>query len=249
MTSFIKQKSSLFTAIVVLISVLVLSYAYMHRYSYSEKNTIEVKGMGSKSFKSDFIVWEGSFFTMDATLKGAYAELRSHQNIVRDFLVKNGINPKEIVFGAVETSKRSKTIYNNDGKRVGEEFLGYRLSQDVKIESKELEKIEEVSRSVTDVLNQGLEFYSKSPRYYFTNLDNLKHDLISLATEDAKNRADIIAKNAGASLGDLKSADMGVFQIVGQNSTDDYSWGGTYNTSSKYKTASVTMDLTYEINN
>jgi hypothetical protein len=123
------------------------------------------------------------------------------------------------------------------------------LSQDVTIESSELEKVEMVSRSITEVLNQGLEFYSKSPRYYFNELDNLKHDLISLATEDAKNRAEIIAQKAGASIGDLKSADMGVFQIVGQNSTDEYSWGGTYNTSSKYKTASVTMDLTYEINN
>jgi len=47
----------------------------------------------------------------------------------------------------------------------------------------------------------------------------------------------------------LKNADMGVFQIVGQNSTDEYSWGGTYNTSDRYKTASVTMDLTYEIQN
>jgi hypothetical protein len=39
---------------------------------------------------------------------------------------------------------------------------------------------------------------------------------------------------------------MGVFQITGQNSAEDYSWGGTYNTSSKEKTASITMKLVYE---
>lgn len=40
---------------------------------------------------------------------------------------------------------------------------------------------------------------------------------------------------------------MGVFQIVGLNSEEDYSWGGTFNTSSKLKTASVTVRSSYKI--
>ncbi|MEL6974922.1 MAG: SIMPL domain-containing protein, partial [Bacteroidota bacterium] len=39
----------------------------------------------------------------------------------------------------------------------------------------------------------------------------------------------------------------GVFQITGQNSGEDYSWGGAYNTASKNKTASITMRLEYNI--
>ena len=69
--------------------------------------------------------------------------------------------------------------------------------------------------------------------------------MIASATKDAKNRAKTIAVNAGANLGILKKATMGVFQITGRNSSDDYSWGGTYNTSSKLKTASITMRLEY----
>ena len=62
-----------------------------------------------------------------------------------------------------------------------------------------------------------------------------------------KKRAMTIVKNGGSSLGDLKNADMGVFQITGQNSSEDYSWGGSFNTSSKKKTASVTIRLKYDI--
>jgi hypothetical protein len=40
---------------------------------------------------------------------------------------------------------------------------------------------------------------------------------------------------------------MGIFQITGQNSNEDYSWGGVYNTTSKEKTASITMKLTYQV--
>ena len=72
--------------------------------------------------------------------------------------------------------------------------------------------------------------------------------MISEATADAKERAEKIAENSGGELGDLLSADMGVFQIIGQNSNEEYSWGGTYNTSSKEKTASITMKLTYDAN-
>jgi len=40
---------------------------------------------------------------------------------------------------------------------------------------------------------------------------------------------------------------MGIFQITGQNSGEDYSWGETFNTASKAKTASITMKLDYSI--
>ena len=64
--------------------------------------------------------------------------------------------------------------------------------------------------------------------------------MISKATEDARIRAERIAQNAGGQLGNLISARMGVFQITGQNSGEDYSWGGSFNTSDKKKTATIT---------
>ena len=71
--------------------------------------------------------------------------------------------------------------------------------------------------------------------------------MISKATEDARIRAEKIAENSRGALGDLISARMGVFQITGQNSDEDYSWGGAYNTSAKKKTASITMRLEYKV--
>jgi hypothetical protein len=72
--------------------------------------------------------------------------------------------------------------------------------------------------------------------------------MIEAATTDAKERADKIAENAGSSLGELKDAEMGVFQITGQNTSEDYSWGGSFNTSSKKKTANITIRLKYATN-
>ena len=96
-------------------------------------------------------------------------------------------------------------------------------------------------------MNKGVQFNSSPPRYYYTQLADLKIEMISKATEDARIRAERIAKNAGGTLGKLISARMGVFQITGQNSGEDYSWGGSFNTSSKNKTASITMRLEYNV--
>ena len=59
--------------------------------------------------------------------------------------------------------------------------------------------------------------------------------------------AEKIAENAGASLGEMETGDMGIFQITGQNSNEDYSWGGTFNTSSRNKTASITVRVNFSL--
>ncbi len=158
-----------------------------------------------------------------------------------------GIKTEELVYSAVKTNQKTKQLYNTNGEYAGEEFVGYSLTQSVQIESKDVDKIEKVSREITELLNQGVQFYSESPRYYYTKLADLKIEMISKATEDARLRAENIAKFSGGDLSHLESAKMGIFQITGQNSGEDYSWGGTFNTSSREKTASITMKLVYKV--
>jgi hypothetical protein len=55
-----------------------------------------------------------------------------------------------------------------------------------------------------------------------------------------------IVENAGGRLGELRQATLGVFQITAQNSSEEFSWRGNYNTASRRKTATVTMRLEYE---
>ena len=40
---------------------------------------------------------------------------------------------------------------------------------------------------------------------------------------------------------------MGVIQITAPNSNEDFSYGGTFNTSSKEKEASITIKLEYTV--
>lgn len=109
-----------------------------------------------------------------------------------------------------------------------------------------MNKVENISREVSELINSGIEFSSDPPQYYYTKLAELKIEMIADATKDAKVRAQRIADNAGSGLGTLKKADLGVFQIVAQNSAEEYAPGGSFNTSSKRKTATITVRLEYQ---
>jgi len=170
--------------------------------------------------------------------------LDADRTIITDYLQNKGIPKEQIIFSSVDINRDFESYYDANGKYLSR-FVGYSLNQSVSIESNEIDKIEQLSREVTELINQGVELYSNSPQYYYTKLDSLKIDLIAKATQDGRKRAENIADEAKASLGSLTNASMGVFQIVGQNSGEDFSWGGTFNTRSRYKTANITVRLEF----
>lgn len=240
-----KNINALVFSLAIVLAAVFLGNAY--KAKIDSKGNIVVTGLGEESFTSDLIVWEGSFSKSSMDLKQAYTELEADKKLVEEYLSSKGINMKEVVFKAVETHRNTRTKYNNEGRYAGEDFVGYTLKVPIQISSKEVEKVEELSRKITELLNKGISFYSETPRYYFTKLADLKIELISKATEDAKIRAETIANMSGAGIGKLIDAQIGIFQITGQYSNEEYSWGGTFNTSSKEKVASITIKLTYRI--
>jgi hypothetical protein len=236
--------SSLIIAIAVMFTAVTFANAFKNRNK--QRNTISVTGLGSKDFVSDLIVWSGSFHKKNLVLKDAYAELDEARAQIKAYLISKGISEENMVFSAVDIDKEFEYNYDTNGNRKSTIFTGYRLQQRIQIESNEVDKIEGISRQVSELINSGIEFYSNNPQYYYTKLAELKLEMIAEATKDANNRAQNIAENAGSEVGNLKNASMGVFQIIAQNSSEDYSWGGSFNTSSKRKTATITVKLEYE---
>ncbi|GEQ86061.1 SIMPL domain-containing protein [Patiriisocius marinistellae] len=229
----------------IVIASAVLGNAFMNRNK--AQRTIAVTGLGKSDFTSDLIVWEARFTRNNTNLQQAYKDLESDKNKVTQYLTNKGVPNENIVFSAVSTSENNEPNYGPNGNYIGTTFTGYNLSQSVEINSKNVAAIETISREITELLNQGVQLYSAAPRYYYTKIEDLKIEMISRATENARLRAEKIAENSGSGLGELVKARMGIFQITGQNSGEDYSWGGAYNTSSKEKTTSITMKLTYNV--
>ena len=155
--------------------------------------------------------------------------------------------PYEIDFKKITTSPTYNSYYDDKG-HWRQVQTGYEAHQTVRIESRDIDKIEALTRDISELYDQNIMIENHNPEYYYTKLADLKLQMLAEASQDAKNRAETITKSAGAKLGDLKSANMGVFQITKPNSSEeDYTWGGAFNTSSKEKRASINMRLTYYV--
>lgn len=232
-------------AVSLIIAAAIVSRSY--NYKYKSKHLVSVAGSAYYNFSADLIVWSASVDCSSMDIKTAYAKLKADGQQITEYLKNRGIADSEIVFSAISSDKEFEDQYNADGRTTGRTFRGYKLNQTVKIESRKIDKVEKISREVTELLQAGVELSSGEPLYYYTKLADLKIDLLAKASADAYNRAQTIAANAHSKLGSLRKANMGVFQITGQYSNENFTGGGTFNTSSKNKTANVIVRMEYEL--
>ena len=239
--------STFLIAVAVIASSAILAYGFVY-YKTSGDNDIKATGSASVDFESDLIVWRGNFAQEAVTSQIAYEKIKKDADLVKDYLLKQGLTDSEIVFNSVDVSRTTEDRYNDEGNYIGSYYTGYRLSQSVVISSKNIAMVENISRNISSLLESGVEFESYSPEYYKTDLDDVKMELIGKATENAKERIDIMAQATGAKLGRLKNSELGVIQITPQNSgTSSYTYDGAFDTSSRFKTATITVRLDYAV--
>ena len=248
---------SLTVALSIILSVACFSTAVLlsanGRYFFKTgKSDISVTGSASKDFTSDLVVWHGEFKKEDMDLKRAYEMIKNDRAVIEQFLLDKGVSADEFSFLSIDIEKKFKTKnhFNDEGDLVDREsvFDGYELSQQVMITSGNIQLVSSVSNEVTDLIEKDIFMTSFNPKYYYTKLGELKIEMIKLAAEDGLLRATTAVEGAEGGLGDLLETSIGVFQILGSNSNDSFSWGGTLNTSHKHKTAYVNVKQRYEIN-
>ncbi len=239
---------ALIAGICAIISVSIFTGNLVSYKKTSGSGGLTATGSANCDFESDLIVWRGNFSSEGDTAQEAYRSIKKDADLIRKYLTDNGVTEEEMVFSSVTINEVWESEYNEEGDRIRDYLTGYSLYQDVSITSTDIDKIENISRDISGLIESGVQFTSNEPEYYYTKLDELKLQLIEEATQNAKSRIDLMAAGTGASVGELLNANLGVFQITAQNSNTEYSYGGSFDTSSRNKTASITVKLNYSVN-
>ena len=239
------DKKLLYSVIIISVALVICSFIIaggIKDFS-GDKNTVTVTGAAKKLIHSDLIVWQGNFSEQSAQLPEAYSKLKQSLDKVSAYLKNNGIAEKDIVISSIQTMPLYQINPNGMQSNIVE---GYRLMQNIEIKSKDVEKITELSRTSTELINQGVHFESQQPQYYYTKLNELKVSMLAEAAKDAKNRAESLANNSGGKIGALRAAKMGVFQITQPNSTD-VSDMGINDTSSLEKEITAVVNVEFNV--
>lgn len=207
----------------------------------SQDNTFQSTGSAKKKISSDTVKLVTSFNrkVAETDLNSGYSQMKNDLKIVTEFFKNNGIDEKNLITSAVVMEQQYNN-YNPSGPRE------YVLRQTVEIDSGDIAKITDLSKKAQEVAEKGVIFSVQSLEYYYSKLPDLRIELLGEAVKDAKLRAEKIAESSGKKIGNIKSASLGVTQVLPVNSIDisDY---GTYDTSSIEKEVMVTVKANFII--
>jgi hypothetical protein len=168
----------------------------------------------------------------------AYRSLSENVPRVKQYLISKGVPENEITISSITTLPLRKT---DDNGQETSEITGYSLRQSLEVRSTEIEKIAQIAREATELINQDILIESNSPQYLYTRLGDLKIEMLGEAAKDAKTRAEKIASSTGNRVGTVRTAKMGVMQITAADSTEVSDAGIS-------DTTSIDKDITAVVN-
>ncbi len=207
--------------------------------SRKAQNTIRVTGYATKRFESDILKWSLTITRQTglSDINTGYQQIKKDVEFLTSELKQIGINENEITLQPVSNSQQ----YNRDGM-----ISGYIVRQTLFIISNNLSALEKLARNPDFIYSKGIILESSYIEYNYSKIGDLKKELLSQATQDAKARADEIAKSVGTKLGKMTQARQGVFQITEPNSNEvsDY---GIYSTATKTKDITVTVSASFVV--
>jgi hypothetical protein len=247
-------RSALALSLAIVLASLIASSAFLKAKRLDQ--TIKVTGSAKRRIKSDLMVWRTSVSAEAATLADAYSRLSRDVEKTRSFLVAQGFPQKQIVISAVATtpirssSRGAQKMQNapEDGAPASfnTRITGYTLTQSLEIRSAEIDKLTEVSRKVTQLINQGILLESNEPEYLYTKLAELKVVMLADAARDGRERAAQIASSAGGKVGEMRSAEMGVLQVNAADA-NEISGYGVNDTKSVEKDVLAVVHVTFAL--
>ncbi|MCF4099037.1 SIMPL domain-containing protein [Maritalea mediterranea] len=176
--------------------------------------TVTVKGLAEQQVKADLGFWPIKFVATGPTLDTARAELEQAEKAVRAFLANNGFGPDTIEVQNIKVEDRF-TGYNGGNYPAEARFT---LTEDLLVTTNEVDQLAEAARNITDLLRAGVVFssdaWSGGPSFVFTDLNDLKGDMLTEATQRAREAAQQFAIQSDSKVGNIQTANQGVFQIL-----------------------------------
>ncbi len=222
MTDGVRGSSTGLIAVAVAIVVGAFLVAGAARDVGRKNDVIEVTGSARRAIVADLGIWRGSITVQSPTVQGAYGEVAAYGEKVRAWLKARGLADSVITVHPIETTRMMMT--NKDGQETGQ-LAGYKLSQSIEVRIANPRAIEQLAREAGALAGQGIPIEAPAPQYLYTRLAELRIAMMGEATKDARARADVIGTAAGASVGNVRSANTGVVQITPRFSTEVSDYG------------------------
>jgi uncharacterized protein len=201
---------------------------------------ITVTGEASASESANQVIWTLTAQEIAPTAQAAVSLVAADVKSLSAYLKAGGIDVSKLVLSGVSTTDNEQYINGNETGKI----LNYQASRNITVNSDNVYLIQTLSQGIGQVLQTGANIDSSGPQYYVSTLQKLRPRLIAAAMRDAKARAVALISATGGSVGSVRSARSGPFQVNAVGSVQ-VSSGGIYDTTTIRKTVSTTVTVVF----
>jgi len=220
----------------------------LQRFKMDDRS-VNVKGLSEREVKADLVVWNiQARVVYNDLLEGSH-KIEEAKNKVVEFLIKNQLKNEEIITEGISVIDKQANQYGNNQQNNTPRYL---ITQTIQVRSTNVDLVQKVSRMTGELLQVGVVIsnneYGNPIQFYFTKLNEIKPEMISEATKNAREAALKFATENDASLDRLKKANQGLFTIVDRTASLSAGEGGfASSTVDIYKNVRVVISAEYSI--
>lgn len=184
------------------------SLAYAHYQSRLSNRYVTVKGLAEMPVTSNLGVWKIVSNQEGNSDKVLVSILQNHFDYIKKYLYQFGFSDNEIKLTGMD-------IRSNNYQGARTSFSG---TLSITLTSDKVDAIHNAHQKSYQLYNQGIRIngdeWSSRPRYYFTDINGVKPELINQSTKAAKTSAQNFADNSGANVAGIKTARQGIITLI-----------------------------------
>ncbi len=176
------------------------------------ERTVLVKGLSEREYPADLVIWPIQFTVADNDLEALYDRLERQAGDIQQFLAAAGVAPENINLSIPAITDKSAQQWNNQTAA-----FRYSAVQTVTVHSDQVERVRQSMNGLSQLGRSGIVFsgdgYGSQTQYLFTQLNEIKPEMVEEATRKARQVAEKFAADSQSTLGKIKRASQGQFSI------------------------------------
>lgn len=198
------------------------------RANVKAAQTLKVTGSAKMDLVSDLARLRLTVQGSGPTAEAAWNDLQRQLPLVLGAMREQGVTDDQVERFPVNTWSMDE--YDRNGNRTGR-TIAYQTNQDLLLVLTDVQLAKQLSLDLSGLVTQGVDVRLGQPEYLVTGLAEVKEEVQALAATDAMRRARKVADAAGASLGPIRDARMGVLQVTPRHSNVVSDYGVNDNSS------------------
>ena len=198
--------------------------------------SVTVRGLAEKDVTADLATWTIAYSAQADNLAAAQADIDADTKELRGFFTELGFDGDALQ----PTGANVSQFQNNYGSTT------YTIRQRMSLRTQDIKLAQSAVRRQFDLIRRGVVLDEGSGMAYsFTRLNDIKPNMVALATKDARASAEQFAKDSGTGVGGIKSATQGYFSVESRDGDTGGGWGVS---DTPYKKVRVVTTVDFYLN-